>query len=99
MTAGAFAPVDPAIAEYSWAALPGTIVLHASGAAVQRLTRRELQVLTLAVGGKRDREIANELGITPSAVEYHIHNVSAKLGATSRIQLGYVALEQRLVPK
>jgi DNA-binding CsgD family transcriptional regulator len=51
------------------------------------LTRRERQVAGLVAQGMTSREAAEVLWVTPKAVEYHLSNVYAKLGLTSRRQL------------
>lgn len=53
---------------------------------VDPLTARELQVLRLVTAGRRNAEIAEELGISLKTVEFHIGNVLAKLGVRSRAE-------------
>ena len=48
------------------------------------LTRAELRVAALAAGGLVNREIAEQLFITPSTVEQHLTRVFRKLGITGR---------------
>lgn len=48
------------------------------------LTDRERQVLRLMAQGKENTEIAEELVITERTVKFHVGNVYAKLGVTSR---------------
>ena len=49
-----------------------------------KLTRRELQVLGLLVTGLRDREIADELGLSTRTVSKHLESVYRKLGVSTR---------------
>jgi DNA-binding NarL/FixJ family response regulator len=49
---------------------------------LSRLTAREREVLALMAEGHTNIAIANELVVTPGAVEKHIGNVFAKLGLT-----------------
>ncbi len=51
------------------------------------LTARERQVAGLVAQGMTSREAAEVLWVTPKAVDYHLGNVYAKLGLTSRRQL------------
>ena len=51
------------------------------------LTGREVQVARLAFGGLTNPEIGNRLLVSPRTVEYHLGNVFAKLGITSRHEL------------
>ncbi|GAA4836764.1 LuxR family transcriptional regulator [Actinomycetospora corticicola] len=58
---------------------------HDDGA--RGLTPRERQVAGLVARGMTSREAAEVLWVTPKAVDYHLGNVYAKLGLTSRRQL------------
>jgi DNA-binding CsgD family transcriptional regulator len=69
----------------------GRIVLDPASAAASpaagaglRLTARELEVLRLVTAGRSNREIANELFISPKTASVHVSNILGKLGAASR---------------
>jgi pimeloyl-ACP methyl ester carboxylesterase/DNA-binding CsgD family transcriptional regulator len=48
------------------------------------LSRREREVLTLVAGGLSDREIAEQLVVSPHTVHRHVANIRNKLGRGSR---------------
>ncbi|WP_033434371.1 LuxR C-terminal-related transcriptional regulator [Saccharothrix syringae] len=51
------------------------------------LTRREAQIARIAATGKRSRDIAEELVMSPRTVDLHLTRVYRKLGVSSRAEL------------
>jgi LuxR family transcriptional regulator, maltose regulon positive regulatory protein len=53
---------------------------------VEPLTVREGEILRLVAGGASNRDIANELYLSPSTVKGHVHHIIGKLGVKARAQ-------------
>jgi DNA-binding CsgD family transcriptional regulator len=51
------------------------------------LTDSELKVVNLIAEGATNRDVAQQLHLSPHTVKTHVHNAFAKLGITSRAQL------------
>jgi DNA-binding NarL/FixJ family response regulator len=52
-----------------------------------RLTTREREIVRMAAGGLRNREIAERLFITEGTVKLHLHNIYQKLEVNGRPEL------------
>ncbi len=61
------------------------------------LTKREKEVLALVARGATNREIAGELFVSESTVDFHMRNILAKLHLRNRAQVVAWAIEHRLV--
>jgi DNA-binding CsgD family transcriptional regulator len=77
----------------------GRIVLDSSSSvgAGFGLTSRELEVLRLVAAGRSNRDIANELFISPKTASVHVSNILGKLGAASRGEAAAKAHALRLL--
>lgn len=65
----------------------------AFGTGVQALTRREREIVRMAIGGETAVAIANRLFISGRTVETHLANAYVKLGVASRLELARRAEE------
>ncbi|WP_167442726.1 helix-turn-helix transcriptional regulator, partial [Streptomyces rhizosphaericus] len=61
------------------------------------LTPRERDVLRLVADGRSNRQIAEELFISPKTASVHVSNILAKLGVSGRAEAAAVAHRLRLV--
>ncbi len=62
-----------------------------------RLTRRELDIVSLLVSGRPNKQIADECAIGQRTVKHHLTNVFGKLGVSSRLELALFAIQHQLV--
>jgi two-component system, NarL family, nitrate/nitrite response regulator NarL len=60
------------------------------------LTPRERDVVSAVAQGKRNKEIARDLGISEGTVKMHLHNLYEKLSVTSRTELAILARDRAL---
>jgi DNA-binding NarL/FixJ family response regulator len=62
-----------------------------------RTTPREIEIIHLLAGGKSNKEIAAQLGISVRTVETHKAKIMLKLGFHSLAELVHYALRQRII--
>ncbi|MES1201293.1 MAG: response regulator transcription factor [Pseudomonadota bacterium] len=62
------------------------------------ITQREQQVLALLAAGKSNKEIAQDLGVSPNTIKTQIASLYQKLGAQRRTQAVQKARELALIP-
>jgi DNA-binding NarL/FixJ family response regulator len=91
-----YLPVDELVHEVQRLAFPGGS--NRSNGATRRpvaelaaLSHREIEVLSEIRVGRTNREIASELGISPTTVNKHVHQILRKLKVRNRAQAALVA--------
>lgn len=70
---------------------------HTDRTALEQLSAREEQIVTLIARGLSNAAIAGELFIAESTVKTHINRILAKLNARDRVHLVILAYESGLV--
>jgi len=70
---------------------------HPPEHAEYRLTPQEMQLLKLLVNGHHYKTAAQELGITPSTVSFHLKNIYTKLQVHSKTEAVAKALREHLL--
>ncbi len=85
--------LDPAVA----ARLVEAIAEPEAADAAEHLTRRELEVLVLIGGGRSNKRIALELGVSEKTVKTHVGHLLAKLGVSDRTQAAMYAVRAGLL--
>ncbi len=61
------------------------------------LTARERQISVEVARGKRNRDIADLVGMTEGSIKVYLHNIYGKLGIENRTELAILAIEEGLV--
>lgn len=65
---------------------------------LEPLTGRERQVLRMLADGLGNKEIAKQLGISEHTAKFHVAQILAKLGASSRAEAVAIGMRRGLVP-
>jgi DNA-binding NarL/FixJ family response regulator len=78
---------------------PDVAAKLAAQAAGERLTDRELEILTLMAVGDTNKMIARKLDIGEGTVKTHVKSVLSKLGANSRTEAAAVAARRGLIER
>ena len=67
-------------------------------ARLARLSEREHQVVTLLLGGMKNRDVAEQLGIAEKTVKVHRSRVMEKMAASSAVDLGQLCAVAGMKP-
>jgi DNA-binding NarL/FixJ family response regulator len=62
-----------------------------------RISPRELEVLSLIAAGKRNKEIAGDLAIAEDTVKMHVRNILSKLRVSDRTEAVTIALRRGII--
>lgn len=62
-----------------------------------KLTKREIDVLTLVIEGKSSKEVADMLYVSKRTVDFHLANIYQKLDVTNRVQAFREATRRGLI--
>jgi two-component system NarL family response regulator len=76
---------------------PAVAAKLASQVSGERLTTREVEILTLMARGSSNKAIGRELGISEGTVKTHVKSILQKLDATSRTEAVSIAAKRGLV--
>ena len=63
-----------------------------------RLTKREIEVLTLIAQGHSSKEAADSLFVSKRTVDFHLANIYEKLQVNNRVQAFRAATKLGLIP-
>lgn len=61
------------------------------------LTEREMELISLLVAGKSNKEIAESMFISENTVKYHIRNILQKFGVQNRTEAAAYALKEGII--
>ncbi len=63
-----------------------------------KLTKREVEVLSLVIEGHPSKEVADKLFVSKRTVDFHLANIYDKLQVTNRVQAFRQATRLGLIP-
>jgi len=87
----------PVLAPEAMQALMNRSARPAESSPVEPLTNREQEVLSLMAKGMTNPQIAEQLVISPSTVQFHVHNILGKLGVQTRTEAVAIAIQSELI--
>ena len=71
---------------------------HSNEEQLVKLTKREIEVLTLVVQGRSSKEVADSLFVSKRTVDFHLANIYDKLHVSNRVQAFRRATRLGLIP-
>jgi NarL family two-component system response regulator LiaR len=87
----------PVLAPEAMKALMDRTVAPVESPAVEPLTKREREVLSLVAQGMTNPQIAEQLVISTSTVQFHVHNILGKLGVGTRTEAVSMAIQSKII--
>jgi DNA-binding NarL/FixJ family response regulator len=63
----------------------------------ERLSNREIEVLTLVAQGNSNKRVAHRLGVTEETIKAHMKSIASKLGANDRTHAVTIALKRGIL--
>jgi ATP/maltotriose-dependent transcriptional regulator MalT len=72
---------------------------HAETTDTARLTRREIEILSLIVEGHSSKKVAELLFVSKRTVDFHLDNIYEKLQVSNRMQALQRATRLGLLPR
>ena len=97
MVARGDALLAPSITRRLIAEFAARVTRPAPSPALDRLTDREREVLSLVAAGLSNDEIARELTLSPATAKTHVSRIMTKTGMRDRAQLVVLAYESGAV--
>jgi two-component system, NarL family, nitrate/nitrite response regulator NarL len=77
-------------------AMRGELDITKERVAIAGLTSREMEILCHLAGGRSNKMIARDLGITDGTVKLHVKAILRKLQVHSRVDAAVIAVEEKL---
>ncbi len=87
----------PVLAPEAMKALMHRAARPVEASTIESLTRREREVLSLVAQGMTNPQIAEQLVISTSTVQFHVHNILGKLGVGTRTEAVAMAIQSKLI--
>jgi DNA-binding NarL/FixJ family response regulator len=66
---------------------------------IDKLTRRELEIISAIVNGASNRDISNQFGLSEQTVKNHVSHIFDKVGVSNRLELALFVVHHRLLDR
>jgi DNA-binding NarL/FixJ family response regulator len=79
-------------------AIPAEVAMHlAEYCGNEHLSVREIEIVGYVAAGRRNRQIAEQLGLTEDTIKAHMSNILGKLGASDRTHAVTIAVRRGII--